>query len=162
MDVEVLFSRPPFNLDAGETLRTVRPAETREIKLSSDGETRVEAPASLAAKPVLVEATAAGWTFRRSAPILSANLSVLFIGNYGEIAVRDARGKPVPKAYVKVYTREKGGGAAFYKDGYTDLRGRFDYATLAPGTLDAVEKFAILVLDETRGAVVREADPPKR
>ena len=29
---------------------------------------------------------------------------------------------------MKVYAQMQDGGVQFYKDGYTDLRGRFDYA----------------------------------
>ena len=50
----------------------------------------------------------------------------------------------------------------FYKDGYTDLRGRFDYTSLNTNEIDRVEKFSLLVLSETDGVVVREASPPKR
>ncbi len=56
----------------------------------------------------------------------------------------------------------KDGSVRFYKDGYTDLRGRFDYSSLSTNMLDGVKKFAILVLSEEHGAVVREAQPPKR
>jgi len=50
----------------------------------------------------------------------------------------------------------------FYKDGYTDLRGRFDYTSLNTNEIDRVSRFAILILSPTDGAVVREAAPPKR
>ena len=50
----------------------------------------------------------------------------------------------------------------FYKDGYTDLRGRFDYTSLSTNELDFVKKFSLLVLSEEHGAVVREASPPQR
>ena len=74
----------------------------------------------------------------------------------------------------------------FFKDGYTDLRGKFDYASLnssddatppppeprpvgggfdyqmlRPNELGEVAKIAILVLSETHGAAVREIDPPR-
>jgi hypothetical protein len=35
--------------------------------------------------------------------------------------------KPVPKIYVKCFAKMKTGKTRFYKDGYTDLRGSFDY-----------------------------------
>jgi hypothetical protein len=63
---------------------------------------------------------------------------------------------------VKVYSKMKGGEVRFYKDGYTDLRGRFDYASLSTNELDNVERFAVLVMSDTDGAIVREAAPPKR
>ena len=50
----------------------------------------------------------------------------------------------------------------FYKDGYTDLRGRFDYVSLNTGELDTVTSFAILILNEKHGAIIREAKPPKQ
>ena len=47
----------------------------------------------------------------------------------------------------------------FHKDGFTDLRGRFDYASLNTG-LDGIDSFAILVLSDKEGALVIEAKPP--
>lgn len=53
------------------------------------------------------------------------------IENYGELKVFVPNDKgqdyPLPKTYVKVYQRKRGGEVSFFKDGYTDLRGRFDY-----------------------------------
>ena len=49
------------------------------------------------------------------------------------------------------------GTVKFYKDGYTDLRGRFDYTSLSTNELDFVKKFSLLVLSEEHGAVVRES-----
>ena len=40
------------------------------------------------------------------------------------------------------------GRVKFYKDGYTDFRGKFDYASLNTGQLDDVDRFAVLVLDD--------------
>jgi hypothetical protein len=56
----------------------------------------------------------------------------------------------------------KDGTSRFYKDGYTDLRGRFDYTSLSTNDLDNVNKFSILVMSDELGATVREAIPPKR
>lgn len=63
--------------------------------------------------------------------------------------------------YIKTYARMRDGSIKFFKDGYTDLRGRFDYLSLNTSELDAVDKFAILILNEDYGAIVREAAPPK-
>jgi hypothetical protein len=67
---------------------------------------------------------------------------------------------------VKVYGRKAAQAAddhtgAFYKDGYTDLRGRFDYASLSTDDLAQTARFAILVIHSEHGAVVKEAPPPK-
>jgi hypothetical protein len=63
---------------------------------------------------------------------------------------------------VKVYAQAKNGQVTFYKDGYTDLRGRFDYASLSTNDLDNVQKFSLLILSKNQGAIVKEATPPKR
>ena len=55
----------------------------------------------------------------------------------------------------------KNGQVQFYKDGYTDIRGRFDYVALSTNDLDFVNRFALLILSESHGAVVQEAVPPK-
>ena len=51
------------------------------------------------------------------------------------------------------------GRVKFYKDGYTDLRGRFDYTSLNTNELDIVRKFALLVYSDEYGAIVRERHP---
>jgi hypothetical protein len=50
----------------------------------------------------------------------------------------------------------------FHKDGYTDLRGRFDYVSVNTPERQAIERFAVLVLSEDRGALIREAAPPQQ
>ena len=52
------------------------------------------------------------------------------------------------KVYVKVYARRPDGSVKFYKDGYTDLRGRFDYVSLSTNELEHVERFSLLVLSD--------------
>ena len=81
---------------------------------------------------VLVEILGAG---QRKAQAYHANTFKLTLSeNYGRLEVRDdTENKPVSKAYVKVYARLKNGTVRFFKDGYTDLRGRFDYASLNSG-----------------------------
>jgi hypothetical protein len=76
--------------------------------------------------------------------------------------LRASTATPLAATYVKVYARQHGGAVAFYKDGYTDLRGRFDYATLSTDDIDHVERFALLVVSDAAGATVLEAPPPPR
>jgi hypothetical protein len=46
------------------------------------------------------------------------------------------------------------------KDGYTDLRGKFDYASVSTSDADTAEKFSILVLHPEKGVAIREAQVP--
>ena len=70
--------------------------------------------------------------------------------------------KPLTGAYVKVYARHQDGSSRFYKDGYTDLRGQFDYASLSTNDMETTQRFSILVLHPEHGAIIREVDPPKK
>ena len=50
----------------------------------------------------------------------------------------------------------------FFKDGYTDLRGKFDYASVSTTGLGKVDLLSILVMSEDQGATVLEASVPQR
>lgn len=52
------------------------------------------------------------------------------------------------------------GKVSYYKDGYTDLRGRFDYATLNSKDLSNIKQFAIFVMSDELGSLVKEVKPP--
>jgi len=162
VDVELLFSRAPFAKDASAAYAVVRPS--RSDRHSTDvkgGEFAVDLPSAYANRNVVIEATAAG--LQRSQAYTPHSLDVHIQENYGQLRVLHAEnGKPLVTVYVKVYARYQDGGVAFYKDGYTDLRGRFDYTSLSTDDLPRVERFAVLVLSSDAGAVVREIPPPKR
>ena len=107
----------------------------------------------------MVEGVAAG--VRRHQVYYANTLNVQMVERYGQLTVRHAgTGAPLPAVYVKVYARTFGGKVNFFKDGYTDLRGRFDYVSLNGSEIGRVEMLAVLVLSEELGAVVREVLPP--
>ena len=109
----------------------------------------------------MIETTSAG--ISRLKAYYPNALKVDVIETYGQLRVADkSSGKALAKVYVKVYAKTGNGKVMFYKDGYTDLRGRFDYTSLNTSEIDSVERFALLVMSDTNGAVVREASPPKR
>ena len=83
---------------------------------------------------------------------------------YGELKVTEKESnKPLPRVYVKVFAQKVGGSASspfFFKDGYTDLRGRFDYGQLSGTSISDVQKFAIFVHNDEHGSLIKEANPP--
>jgi hypothetical protein len=169
MDVELLFSRNPFVRQFRGQFSAIKPNQVQQVSLvdgtedptqASSGTRQIPLP-PLRNKNVLVEVLAEGVS--RSHAYYAHSLSVQVIENYGQVRVTQADGgRPVPRAYVKVYAQLQDGSVKFYKDGYTDLRGRFDYASLSTDDLGGVQRFAILVLSDQNGAVVREALPPKQ
>ena len=109
----------------------------------------------------MVEALGAG--LRQTKGYYANTLKVQVIEAYGQLVVTHAETqKPVPGTYVKVYAKMQNGEVKFLKDGYTDLRGRFDYASINTNEVDNAVRLAMLILSEEYGAVVREAGPPKR
>ena len=162
MDVELLFSRNPFAGTFGGQFSSIQPNQSLSVDLAPDQRTdRIPLPKEFRNKNILVEVTGGGLS--RSVAYYSSSLLVQGIENYGQIKVTQQKtGLPISKAYVKVYAKMDSGDIKFYKDGYTDHRGRFDYATLSTDDLDSANKFSILVLSETDGASVREALPPIR
>jgi len=160
MDLELLFSRNPFVQDLAGQFAVVRPNASQTVDLPRDKQTlTLDLPAEFRDRNVMVEATAGAIT--RAQPYYPHALGVQLVENYGHLRVTHAeKGTPLAGVYVKVYARLQDGTVRFYKDGYTDLRGRFDYAALNTGELLAVEKFSILILSEEHGALIREAAPP--
>ena len=161
MDIELLFSRQPFLKDQSSRFSIVQPNHREVIELpADDNRHRVELPAEYRGQNTIIEIRGGG--VRRSRANYAHQLRVQVIEAYGQLRVRTREdGRPLPRAYVKVYARKTGGAVAFYKDGYTDIRGAFDFASLSTDELDSVERFAILVMDDERGALIREAAPPQ-
>ena len=62
--------------------------------------------------------------------------------------------------YVKCFSKATSGGAKFYKDGYTDMRGTFDYASLNLNSQKGIATFALLVSSEHHGALIQRVTPP--
>lgn len=160
MDVELLFSRQPFVQSDITRFSFIEPGHRLQFKELPD-EHREPWPAALRGKNVVVEAVGAG---QRKAKIHYANdLSPTLANQVGQVRVQKISDRSALAAtYVKVYARKRGGAVAFYKDGYTDLRGWFDYASLSTTDLDSVERFAILVCSDQAGAAILEANPPVR
>ncbi|MDP6720001.1 MAG: hypothetical protein QGF59_15175, partial [Pirellulaceae bacterium] len=162
MDIELLFSRNPFVQQYSSQFSHIQPNLSHVVKLpKGKASHQYVLPDELHNANVLVEIVGAGTT--RSQAYYSNSLALQVIENYGQLRITSAgTGKPLSKAYVKVYAQMNDGSVRFYKDGYTDLRGRFDYSSLNTNDLDFVKKLSLLVMSDTHGAVVREAKPPKR
>ncbi len=162
MDLEFLFSSNPFVSENSGRFAYIRPNVTLLKELPKDKEeVSFEIPERFASRNVLVEIVGAGK--KRSTAMYANALKVQLVENYGRVEVRHAdTGKPMPKVYVKVYARFEDGSVRFFKDGYTDLRGKFDYVSLNTNELEAVKRLSLLVASGDAGSLVREVAPPKR
>ena len=162
MDIELLFSRKPFVKEDHSHFTYIQPGFSQKVNLPK-GKTahKINLPNQFNGSNVMVEAAAGG--IRQSKAYYANELAVQVIQNYGHVRVtHEKTSEPLSKVYVKVYCRLSNGQTRFYKDGYTDLRGRFDYVSISTGDLDGVREFSILVFSDKHGAVIKEAMPPKQ
>lgn len=172
IDLELLFSRNPFLQDFQGSFSFINPNKSIDVTVGGDDVTNgnesqknvtkmISLPPELQNRNILVEVVGAGQT--KAKPYYSHSLNVQVIENYGQLKVtHQETGKPIAKTYVKVFAQMADGNVRFFKDGYTDLRGRFDYSSLNSNSLDTAAKFSILVMSDTDGSLVRDARPPKQ
>ncbi|KAG7390018.1 hypothetical protein PHYPSEUDO_008980 [Phytophthora pseudosyringae] len=183
IDVELMFSTEPFNTfsDSAESASSILLVEPRQqlfVNLSaiatdaSMAKTVVQLPDDLRAAQMMVrihEVTSSR-TVKSVAPAIdiilpcfNSSLKVDMMTQCGILQVLRG-GLPVRSCYVKVYAKVSSAGGRnkteFYKDGYTDLLGKFDYVGINGDLISSVEKFSILISHEKFGATVEQADPP--
>jgi len=161
MDVEFSFSRNPFATGAEDGFAMIRPNVSEQVKLAgASGRQTIELPEDYRKRNVLVEFRSEEQT--RSEPVYANNLNVQFREAFGDLQVSNRKsGEFLPLTYIKVYGQRADGTHVFVKDGYTDLRGRFDYVTQSNVSLDGVEKLAVLVLNPEQGTLIRMVGMPK-
>ena len=132
MDIEFLFSTNPFARDQIDGFSMIRPNLSQTVTLE-EGETKgtheFALPEQFDNKNVLVEVVAGDDS--KSKTWYANSMEVQVIESYGQVLLTDPEAKaPISKAYVKVFAKGASGQVEFHKDGYTDLRGRFDYCLL--------------------------------
>jgi hypothetical protein len=161
MDVEFLFSANPFVRGEVGQSSLIEPNRVEVVSLDGASvSTSIPLPADLERSNLFVEVRGAGIT--RRGTYFSSRLTVQGLERYGQLRVVDSEGLgPISKAYVKVYGMA-GGEVRFIKDGYTDLRGRFDYASVSGYEGPPVSRYSVLVLHEEAGATITELSPPIR
>ena len=162
MDIELLFSRNPFVQEETGHFAYITPRASDTLALAAEGGVHeFDLPEAFRAGNVMIEIVAGG--LRRSQAYYANALSLQVVETYGRLQVlHEESREPLPETYVKVYARRSDGSVKFYKDGYTDRRGKFDYVSLSTSDLADVDRFALLILHPDHGATIKEAPPPQR
>ena len=88
-------------------------------------------------------------------------LKCSIIESIGEIKILSPELKPLPKIYIKCFCEDNNGKIQFYKDGFTDLRGKFNYVSLNSDLINTVKQFSILVMSKDYGSLIKKCNPPK-
>lgn len=156
VDIETKFSLNPFDLAQASSAGLVKAsAEARMLitgPVEADGSQRqeVSVPAELQTHNLLVQAAARGLT--ASADRLPSRVAVSLVGDEVEVT---ADGHRLSGCYVKVFARSGSGNPAIlFKDGYTNLLGRFNYASVCLESIDRFTEASILAFDLKHGASI--------
>jgi hypothetical protein len=156
VDLEVMFSKDPFLSGDGASLPAIRANESREVALQGE-QTEVELPEAFRRGNVLVAAQSDKTKVLRV--LDSRALDTVRQPLDRTIQVFDSVGRlPLPQTYVKVYVQGPDGEAIFHKDGYTDLRGKFDYLSHTGSDLGEIRKVAVFVSHPEKGARIESFD----
>lgn len=161
IDAEVMFSRAPFLQNNAEqfsyvtpylkTDKTILQAGASEQEQQTYMTTEIALPESLQHLNLVIEIN--GADKQQFKTFYGNALKVVILESYGELKVTHKEtGDALSKVYVKVFSQNTSGGTEFYRDGYTDIRGKFEYAQASGESLEKVKKFAILVSSNEFGA----------
>ena len=181
IDLETMFTRNPkisgimnkdknnennSNNDIKENFGFVQPNYSETIKIEekkinkNENSTAYEIPKEYKNKNLFVEIKAD--SIKLFDIYLNSNLNAVITESLGELKVIDNELNPVIKTYIKVYVElNNNNEVQFYKDGYTDLNGKFNYLALNTDQLKNAKKFYIYISEEKQGAIIRECYPPK-
>lgn len=155
IDLELQFSTAPFR-QKDNAYNFVQPTAVASVDTAGQEAVQVPLPEECLNQNNIIEVSAGDYCASKTLYDNTINIQVAK-GNLGQVRVLNKNGDAIPRAYVKVYAATKAyPDGTFYKDGFTDMRGRFDYKTVSTDTLEDVERFAILVQTESAGADVIE------
>ena len=159
IDLEIIFSRNPFLTTNANYFSFAKPNREIIIDMPNNSVYDLPLPTEFQHKNIIVEID--NGTYTSSVTYYATELRVNTIETLGVIKVMDASYKPRPGVYVKVYAELKSGGNRFYKDGFTDIIGKFDFVSLSSDFLNTVKTFSILLSDPQLGSLIIQANPPK-
>ncbi|CAK89612.1 unnamed protein product (macronuclear) [Paramecium tetraurelia] len=164
IDLEVIFSKNPFLSDQNYNNYTyTKPIHSSKHPLKftqTQQQLTILFPDNLKHKNQIIQIK--GDTKIVSHHYIETKLQINITENSGQLRISNQEGKYLEKIYIKTFVKKNDGQNQFYKDGYTDLRGRYDYATLDTQSLEKVSKFAVLIVSNDLGSMIKEINPPSQ
>jgi hypothetical protein len=166
INIEYAFSSNPFVVGKSGNASSfgfVRPSKVYSIPVAGGDATTSLKLGLDESFNCMVEVSIPGTSLCEVKPLLSNKMNVSVYKQYGQLQVSSMlEGKKfISKAYVKVYSKSKStSNVSFFKDGYTDLRGFFDYASLSTDQLSQSQSLAILVTHPNFGSFIDVVEPP--
>lgn len=154
VDLELLFSRSPFLKATAVASSYTSPTFSQSISLVSGFVVKYTIPETYQLAKLMLSLDCGNHLW--SGLYSKSALKVQVYSSKGLIRVVNSKLEGVPSAYVKVYSKDSTERVDFYKDGYTDSNGKFDYSTITSDKRSKITAFSVLVTHETLGAAVVE------
>jgi hypothetical protein len=159
IDPELMFSKSPFLTQNADEFSYIKALKTETFALdSAQNSLRIEIDADFSSKNLIIEIIGGGKQSFIS--YFSTELKVVINESFGELKVTDQNDVALSKTYVKVYAKHHNGDVKFFRDGYTDIRGKLEYSQSSSGKLDTIGKFALFIMSDELGSMTRECSPP--
>ena len=162
IDLEIMYSQDPFlSVDKNDySYVTPNHVIEKNFSISSEYSTElVEVPANLASSNLIIQVSSGALT--ENITYFPSKMKVFLVKNYGQVKVTsEENSKPLTNIYIKCFAKKNNGSVTFYKDGYTDLRGTFEYTSVHSSDIGDVQEFSILVYSDTHGAMIKQVKPP--
>lgn len=161
-DLEVLFSIHPFIKQNYDQFSLIQPnyVEKLELKFSDVNQVILyDLPKHFAGKNLYIQIIGLGK--KNEVTHFANNLTVQTFERQGVIKVTDDQKRPISRVYMKCFVQMKNNSEQFYRDGYTDMNGKFEYMASNRSDMQDIKKLALLIISEKYGQLVIEVDPPK-
>ena len=162
IDIEILFNSSPFVKKSKVDFGFIKPLIINNIKVNKETNENIHSvaiPKELKEKNFFIEVSS-GKKIENDI-YYSSSLKYSIFESIGEIKVISPEQKALPEVYVKCFCETNNEDIKFYKDGFTDLRGKFDYVSLNNDLINKVKKFSILLVSKDYGSVIVYCNPPK-
>ena len=159
VNLEFMFSTSPFIHSVSRSFSSIMPNYKETIQITEENQ-MLELPVELEADSLYIDVV--------HNDLLHANImysktkmAVDVYSASGYITVYNAEThKVLPKVYVKVYATTKNDSVKFFKDGYTDISGSFDYCRTSSTPISEIQKFALFISSSQHGSVIKEVAVP--
>lgn len=164
IDLEILFSRNPFIKSSFDEFVYVQPNSVMDVPFGDENSKQmqysVKIPENVKNKNMVIKVTDNHGQFKTHIHYSSSfNLNIDEAEGMAKLSSKD--GIPMPKIYVKCFAKLPNGTVVFFKDGYTDLRGTFNYLDVNETDATKFLSFSILVVSEDKGSKIHEFLAPK-
>ena len=162
VSLEILFSLHPFRTNEFDQLVFSNPHKSLSVPLTKAQALQrsvLQIPAPFDKKDMIIKVSSGK---SKQVLVYSYNqLNVAVFADQGRLKITDKKtSKALSRVYVKVFAKTTGGANQFFRDGYSDIVGGFNYFDVKTG-VSGVQQFGLFISDGEKGCVIMNIDAPQ-